>query len=84
MGCVSADDTNFLTAREKFGRHYMSGITACSKYYVHKVTSLFWFGCGRLRFRLGIGNRFGSSILKELKRAEPLVTLNPFVVGFIV
>jgi hypothetical protein len=40
MGCVSADDTNFLPAGKKVVRHDMSGVAACSQYDVHKVISL--------------------------------------------
>jgi hypothetical protein len=39
MGCVSADDTNFLAAGKKVGRYYLSGVAACSEYDVHKLTS---------------------------------------------
>ncbi len=40
MLCVSADDTNLLTAGKKVARHYMSGVAACSQYDVHRVTSM--------------------------------------------
>src|ERR1039457_5381546 len=40
MGCVSANAANFLSAGKKVGRHYASGVAACSQYDVHKVTSM--------------------------------------------
>src|ERR1039457_3771781 len=40
MGCVSANAANFLSAGKKAGRHYASGVAACSQYDVHKVTSM--------------------------------------------
>src|SRR5580658_3753868 len=40
MSCVSADDTNFLPTGKKVGRHYLSGVSACSQYNIHKLASL--------------------------------------------
>jgi len=40
MSCVSTDDPNFLPAGKKVVGHYMSGVAACSQYYIHKLTSM--------------------------------------------
>jgi hypothetical protein len=53
IGCVSADDANFLPFGKKVGRHYMSGMAACSQYDIHRVISLTyclsWVGCRKPR-----------------------------------
>ena len=59
MGCVSADDTNFLPAGKKVVRHDMSGVAACSQYDVHKVTSMPGLDAGGVRFGLGIERWIG-------------------------
>src|ERR1700758_1097592 len=58
MGCVSADDANFLPAGKKVGRHYMSGVAACSKDDVHSFTSM--PGLDALGFVLDSGTRWGN------------------------
>src|SRR5580658_2656973 len=63
MSCVSADDTNFLPTGKKVGRHYLSGVSACSQYNIHKLASLNlpayriclpWLGCRTLRSGLEV------------------------------
>src|ERR1700741_1179800 len=40
MSCVSTDSSNFLPAGKKVTGHYMSGVSACSQYDIHMLTSM--------------------------------------------
>lgn len=59
MSCVSTDDPNFLPAGKKVVGHYMSGVSACSQYDVHKVTSMPGLDAGGAGLDSTAGHLFG-------------------------